>query len=368
MDALAWVRKQVEQADTDLLREMVKLFCERVMSEEADAICGAPYGERSEDRTNRRNGYWNRAWDTRTGTMDLAIPKLREGSYFPDWLLEPRRRAERAFVQVVCESYVRGVSTRRIEGLVRTLGIERISKSRVSQMAKELDQQVEAFRTRPLDGGPYTYVWLDAITQKLREAGRIENVACVIATGVNAQGNREILGLDLHTSEDGAGWTAFLRGLVARGLSGVGLVISDAHSGLVDAIASTLPGASWQRCRTHFLRNLLTKSPEVRRPIRRHARPLDLRPARCRRGPRPVRPGPRATSRTVPGRLGDARRGGARHPGLRLIPPAALAPDLVQQPAGAPEQGDPPPHRRRRHLPRPAFGDPTRRDGASRAA
>ena len=267
MQGLAWLRKQVEQADTDLLREMVKLFCERLMGEEADAICGAPYGERSEERMNRRNGYRTRAWDTRTGTIDLAVPKLREGSCFPDWLLEPRRRAERAFVQVVVESYVRGVSTRRVEGLVRTLGIERISKSRVSQMATELDSAVEAFRTRPLDAGPYTYVWLDALNQKVREAGRIANVACVVATGVNAQGAREILGLDLHTSEDGAGWTAFLRGLVARGLSGVRLVISDAHPGLVDAIASTLPGASWQRCRTHFLRNLLTKVPKSAGPF-----------------------------------------------------------------------------------------------------
>jgi putative transposase len=267
MDGLSWVRKQLEQADTDLLREIVKLFCERLMGEEADAICGASYGERSEERINRRNGYRSRTWDTRTGTIDLAVPKLREGSYFPDWLLEPRRRAERAFVQVVCESYVRGVSTRRVEGLVRQLGVERISKSRVSQMAKELDSAVEAFRSRRLDGGPFTYVWLDAITQKVREAGRIANVACVVATGVNAAGNREILGLDLHTSEDGAGWTAFLRGLVARGLSGVRLVISDAHPGLVDAIASTLPGASWQRCRTHFLRNLLTQVPKSAGPF-----------------------------------------------------------------------------------------------------
>jgi putative transposase len=267
MDGLEWVRKQVEQADTDLLREMVTLFCERVMGEEVDAICGASYGERSDERTNRRNGYRSRPWDTRTGTIDLAVPKLREGSYFPGWLLEPRRRAERAFVQVVCESYVRGVSTRRVEGLVRTLGIERISKSRVSEMAKELDSAVEVFRTRPLDGGPYTYLWLDAITQKVREGGRIAGVAVVVATGVNAAGNREILGLDLHTSEDGAGWTAFLRGLVARGLSGVRLVISDAHPGLVDAIASTLPGTSWQRCRTHFLRNLLTRVPKSAGPF-----------------------------------------------------------------------------------------------------
>ena len=267
MDGLAWVRKQVEQADTDLLREMVKLFCERVMGEEADAICGAGYGERSDERVNRRNGYRGRAWDTRAGTIELALPKLREGSYFPDWLLEPRRRAERAFVQVVAECYVRGVSTRRVEGLVRQLGIERISKSRVSEMAKELDAAVEAFRTRPLDGGPYTYVWLDALTQKVREAGRIANVAVVVATGVNASGSREILGLDLHTSEDGAGWTAFLRGLVARGLHGVRLVISDAHAGLVDAICSTLSGASWQRCRTHFLRNLLTRVPKSAGPF-----------------------------------------------------------------------------------------------------
>ena len=267
MDALSWLRKQLESADVDLLREMVKGFCERLMGAEVDAICGADYGERSPERVNRRNGYRERPWDTRAGTIALAVPKLREGSYFPDWLLEPRRRAERAFVQVVAECYVRGVSTRRVEGLVRHLGIERISRSRVSEMAKELDQAVEAFRTRPLDRGPYTYLWLDALTQKVREAGRIVNVACVLATAVSAEGTREILDLDLHTTEDGAGWTAFLRGLVARGLSGVRLVISDAHPGLVDAIASTLPGASWQRCRTHFVRNLLTKVPKAAQPF-----------------------------------------------------------------------------------------------------
>jgi len=267
MDALSWLRKQLESADVDLLREMVKGFCERLMGAEVDAMCGADYGERSPERVNRRNGYRERPWDTRAGTIALQVPKLREGTYFPDWLLEPRRRAERAFVQVVAECYVRGVSTRRVEGLVRHLGIERISKSRVSEMARELDGAVEAFRTRPLDRGPYTYLWLDALTQKVREGGRIVNVACVLATAVSAEGTREILDLDLHTSEDGAGWTAFLRGLVARGLSGVRLVISDAHSGLVDAIASTLPGASWQRCRTHFVRNLLTKVPKAAQPF-----------------------------------------------------------------------------------------------------
>ena len=199
--------------------------------------------------------------DTRVGTIDVAVPKLREGTYRPEWLFEPRRRAERALVAVVAECYVRGVSTRRVEGLVQTLGIEGISKSQVSRMAKELDAEVAAFRNRPLDGGPYTYVSLDALSQKVREGGRIANVAVVIAVGVNAEGHREVLGFDVITTEDGAGWLAFLRGLVARGLSGTTLVISDAHPGLVDAVRSTLTGAAWQRCRTHFMRNLLTRVP-----------------------------------------------------------------------------------------------------------
>ena len=267
MDAVEALRKQLDGAGIDVLRELVKVFAERLMAEDADAICGAAYGERSEDRVNRRNGYRARTVDTRVGTIALDIPKLREGSYFPGWLLEPRRRAERALVQVVAECYVRGVSTRRVDGLVKTLGIEHISKSRVSEMAKELDEAVTAFRNRPLDGWPYTYLWLDALALKVREAGRIQSCAALVATGVNASGCREILGLDVVTSEDGAGWTAFCRGLVARGLSGVRLVISDAHPGLVDAIASTLPGASWQRCRTHFLRNLLAKVPKSAGPF-----------------------------------------------------------------------------------------------------
>ncbi len=268
IDALESFRKQLDGADVDLLREMVQVFAEQLMGADADSICGADYGERSPERVNRRNGYRERAWDTRAGTIALQVPKLREGTYFPEWLLEPRRRAERAFVQVVAECYVRGVSTRRVEGLVAQLGIERISKSRVSEMAKELDGAVEAFRTtRPLEGGPYTYVLLDVLTQKVREGGRIVNIAALVATGVNAAGYREILGLDLVTSEDGAGWLAFVRSLAARGLSGVRLVISDAHPGLVDAIASTLPGAGWQRCRTHFLRNLLAKVPKSAGPF-----------------------------------------------------------------------------------------------------
>ena len=172
MDPIVWLRKHLEQADTDLLREMVRTFVQALMSAEADAICGAPYGERSEERTNRRNGYREREWDTRAGTIELQIPKLRAGSYFPSWLLERRRRAGRALVQVVAECYVKGVSTRRVDGLIKTLGVEGISKSQVSQLAKSLDEQVEAFRNRPLDAGPYTFVWMDALVLKCREGGR----------------------------------------------------------------------------------------------------------------------------------------------------------------------------------------------------
>ncbi len=241
---------------------MVKEMAEGLMGAEAEALCGAGYGERSPERVNRRNGYRERDWDTRVGSIELAVPKLREGSYFPDWLLQPRRRAEQAFVSVIADAYLAGVSTRRVEKLVQQLGVERMSKSQVSRLAKSLDQIVEDFRTRPLDGSPYAYVTFDALVVKCREGGRTVNVCVVHAVGVNRDGVRESLGLDVVTSEDGAAWLAFLRSLVARGLGGVRLVTSDAHPGLVDAIAATLPGAGWQRCRTHFMRNLLTRVPK----------------------------------------------------------------------------------------------------------
>jgi putative transposase len=260
--SLGWLRKRIEDADTDLLREMVKAVSEVFMCAEASAVCGAPYRQPSSHRVNQRNGYRERQWDTRVGTIDLAIPKLRKGTYFPEWLLEPRRRAERALMQVVTECYVRGVSTRRVDGLVQTLGLEGMSKSQVSELAKELDPVVESFRNRPLDDGPYTFVWLDAMSQRCREGGRVVSVVTAIATGVNSDGHREILGIDVFTSEDEAAWTAFVRGLVARGLSGVKLVTSDAHTGLKAAIAAELPGCTWQRCRTHFMRNLLSKVPK----------------------------------------------------------------------------------------------------------
>jgi putative transposase len=262
LEGLAWLGKQIEAADKDLLKEMVKAVVEKLMGAEADAVCGAAYGLSSPVRVNQRNGYRERRWDTRVGSVDLSIPKLRKGSYFPEWLLEPRRRSERSLVQVVTECYVRGVSTRRVEGLVQALGLRGISKSQVSEMAKELDELVEGFRSRPLDQGPYTCLWLDAMTQRCRESGRVVNVVVVIATAVNAHGKREVLGFDVITSEDGAGWTAFLRSLVERGLNGVKLVISDDHKGLKSALATELPGSSWQRCRTHFMRNLLTRVPK----------------------------------------------------------------------------------------------------------
>jgi putative transposase len=266
VDPAGLLREQIESASPDLLRAMVKTFADALMSAEADAACGAGYGQRSPDRVTCRNGYRHREWDTRAGTIELAIPKLRSGSYFPDWLLQHRRRAEQALVSVVATSYLLGVSTRRVEKLVEQLGVAQLSKSQVSEMAQHLDVQVEAFRNRPLDAAHYTFVWMDALTIKVREHGRTVNVHALVAVGVNADGGREVLGLDVASDEDGAGWLAFLRSLTARGLSGVRLVISDAHRGLVSAVGAALPGAAWQRCRTHYLRNLLTKVPKSAQP------------------------------------------------------------------------------------------------------
>jgi transposase-like protein len=263
MDALAFLRKHLEgEGGSDLLREMIKAFAEALMSAEASALCGAGWGERSADRVNSRNGYRTRRFDTRAGSIELAIPKLRRGSWFPDWLLEPRRRAERALVQVVCQCYVEGVSTRAVDDVVRALGVQGLSKSQVSEMAKALDETVAGLRSRPLDGGPCAWLWLDALTQRVREGGRVVDVAVAVATGVNTEGQREVLGFDVITTADGAGWTAFLRDPLSRGLSGVQLVISDDHKGLRAAIEAVLPGSSWQRCRVHFLRNLLTRVPK----------------------------------------------------------------------------------------------------------
>src|SRR5919107_1977689 len=262
IDPARVLHDQLAQASPDLMRELLSTFIDALLSADADAVCGAGWGEVSADRVNRRNGYRHRDFDTRAGTIDVAVPKLRTGSYFPEWLLTRRRRAEQALTSVVATCYLLGVSTRRMDKLVQSLGITSLSRSQVSEMAKDLDGRVEAFRTRPLDAGPYTFVAADALTMKVREGGRVIKIAVMVATGVNADGFREILGVATSTAEPGAGWNSFFKDLVARGLSGVALVTSDAHTGLVDAIGANLPGASWQRCRTHYTFNLMSLCPK----------------------------------------------------------------------------------------------------------
>jgi transposase-like protein len=259
MELLELVSK-AEAGEVDFLREGVRVLAQALMEAEVSTQIGAEHGQRVPDRVTHRNGYRARDWDTRAGTIELAIPRVRQGSYLPS-ILEPRRRAERALTAVVAQCYVEGVSTRRVDDVARAMGIDGISKSQVSRMCAELDEVVAGWRNRPLDAGPYGFVWLDALVVKVREHGRVVNTAALVATGVNADGHREILGLDVGAAEDGAAWTAFLRSLVARGLAGVKLVCSDAHQGLKDAVAAVLDGAAWQRCRTHFMRNLLVKVP-----------------------------------------------------------------------------------------------------------
>jgi putative transposase len=266
IDPARFLHEHLEAASPDLLRHLLTTFINTLMSAEADALCGAEYATSSPERVNTRNGYRHRDFDTRAGTLDIAIPKLRSGSYFPDWLLERRKRAEAALTSVVATCYLLGVSTRRMDKLVESLGITRLSKSQVSVMARELDEHVASFRSRPLDQGPYTFVAADALVLKVREGGRVVNVHALLATGVNADGHREILGLQVTSAEDGAGWLAFFRDLTARGLTGIRLVTSDAHRGLIDAIGATLPGASWQRCRTHYAANLMTATPKTSWP------------------------------------------------------------------------------------------------------
>ncbi len=255
------VRKAEQQGDVDFLREGVRVLSQALMEVEVSQHLGAERHERSGERTGYRNGYRERPWDTRVGTLELRVPRVRDGSYFPS-LLEPRKRAEQALVAVVREAYVQGVSTRRVDELVKALGLDGISKSQVSRLCQALDEEVERFRQRPL-AGAYPYVWLDATFVKVRDGGRVVAKAVVLAIGVNAEGQREVLGLDVGPTEDGAFWHSFLRSLVARGLSGVELVISDAHGGLRAAIEAVLHGATWQRCRVHFLRNVLALVPKA---------------------------------------------------------------------------------------------------------
>jgi transposase-like protein len=253
----------LSDASPDLMRHLLGTVINSLLSADADSVCGADYGVASPDRVTQRNGYRHRELDTRVGTIDVAIPKLRQGTYFPDWLLVRRKRAEAALISVVATCYLLGVSTRRMDKLVQSLGITSLSKSQVSRMAADLDEQVAAFRTRPLgDAGPFTFVAADALTMKVRENGRVVNAVVLVATGVNADGHREVLGVRVATSETKEAWNVFFADLVARGLAGVKLVTSDAHAGLVEAIAANLPGAAWQRCRTHYAANLMSVCPK----------------------------------------------------------------------------------------------------------
>ena len=266
IDPTAYLEELLTQASPDLMRQMLTDFINQILSAQADTVCGADYATVSAERTNTRNGYRHRQLDTRVGSIDVAIPKLRTGAFFPDWLLERRSRTERALTTVIATCYLKGVSTRRMNDLVATLGINNLSKSQVSQMAKELDDMVDDFRTRRLDQGPYHFVSCDALTMKVREGGRVVKTSVLLATGVNADGYRELLGMQVATAESTASWTGFFRDLIARGLTGVFLVTSDAHLGIQAAVGDCLPQASWQRCRTHFAKNLSAQVPKTQWP------------------------------------------------------------------------------------------------------
>ncbi len=250
--------------DSDIVRELVSHVVQRLMSFEVQNLCEAGYGERSEDRANSRNGYRERLWETRAGAIDLKIPKLRRGSYFPSFL-EPRRTSEKALVAVIQEAYIQGVSTRSVDELVKAMGMTGISKSQVSRLCAEIDERVNAFLRRPIEGD-WPYVWIDATYVKVRQAGRIVSIAVILAVGVNTDGVREILGLTTGPSEAEPFWTDFLRSLARRGLRGVKLVISDSHSGLKAAIAKVFK-ATWQRCRVHFVRNALAHAGKGQRQM-----------------------------------------------------------------------------------------------------
>ena len=268
MALLDTLRKASTDGDVDFLREGVRILAQAIMEAEVTELTGLPRGERDPDRRlTHRNGYRERPWDTRVGTISLAVPRVRDGSYLPS-LLEPRRRAERALLAVVQEAYVAGVSTRRVDDLVRALGVESLSRSQVSRMCAALDTEVAAFRCRPLGDVAYPYLWLDATYVKVREAGRVVSMAALVATGVAATGERRVLGVELATGNDeGSAWPRFVRSLVERGLHGVRLVISDDHAGLVKAVREQLLGSGWQRCRVHLTRNAQDLVPRSARSM-----------------------------------------------------------------------------------------------------
>lgn len=264
-DDMMNLRSLVEKsADADLLREMIGFAAEKLMTLEVGAATGAGYGEKTTLRLASRNGYRDRDWETRAGTVELRIPKLRTGSYFPSFL-EPRRMAEKALTAVIQEAYIQGISTRSVDDLVKAMGMSGISKSQVSRLCEEIDVKVKAFLDRPIEG-EWPYIWIDATYLKVRRGGRIVSVAAIIAVGVNTDGRREVLGLEIGTSEAEPIWTEFLRKLTRRGLRGVKLVVSDAHESIKTAVSKVL-NATWQRCRVHFMRNALAHAGKSGRRV-----------------------------------------------------------------------------------------------------
>ncbi|MFK7957812.1 MAG: IS256 family transposase [Lysobacterales bacterium] len=263
-DSMAFEALIEKTQDTDFVRELLSFAAHRLMEWEAQQQCGAGFHEKSSERITQRNGYRDRTWMTRTGDVDLRIPKLRQGTYLPSFI-DPRKTSEKALVAVTQEAYIKGVSTRSVDDLVQALGGSGISKSQVSRLCGEIDERVQAFLTRPLEGD-WPFVWLDATYIKSREGGRVVSRACIVAVGANGDGRREVLGLTVGPSEAETFWTSFLRSLIGRGLAGVKLVISDAHGGLKAAITQVLQ-ATWQRCRVHFMRNALQRVPKKQQAV-----------------------------------------------------------------------------------------------------